>query len=117
MLVVLKRLQSLLLKRTDRVGTKRPFRKRSRPMLERLEDRLVLATWTVTGLGDAGNGQLNAKGGGSGDLRYCITNAVAGDTIEFQKGLKGTITTRKKKRDGHVLVPSSRVIRTPAVAA
>src|SRR5262249_8205110 len=41
-------------------------------------------TFTVDRLTDAGEG-----GGFSGDLRYCITNAIAGDTITFD--VVGTI--------------------------
>jgi hypothetical protein len=40
---------------------------RRRPVLEILEGRALLSTFTVNSLGDAGSGS-----GGSGDLRYCI---------------------------------------------
>jgi hypothetical protein len=40
---------------------------RRRPVLEALEGRLVLSTFTVTSLADARTGSNNA-----GDLRYCI---------------------------------------------
>ncbi len=41
-----------------------------RPVLEVLEGRVVLSTFTVNSLGDAGSGS-----NGSGDLRYCIDQA------------------------------------------
>ncbi len=56
--------------------------------VEALEDRMLLSTFTVNTLGDAGVGT-----GLSGDLRYVITQAdqTAGDnTIEF--AVTGTIT-------------------------
>ena len=52
-----------------------------RPVLEILEGRVVLATFTVNSVGDAGIGS-----GDSGDLRYCINQANANDqanTIVF----------------------------------
>jgi hypothetical protein len=42
-------------------------RRRRRPVLEALEGRLVLSTFTVNSLADARTGSNNA-----GDLRYCI---------------------------------------------
>jgi parallel beta-helix repeat protein len=61
------------------------LRRRVRPALERLEERDVPATFTVTNLNDAG----------AGSLRQAITNANGTgepDAIVFQPGLKGTIT-------------------------
>src|SRR5579883_1832774 len=60
---------------------------RARPLLEILEDRTLLSTYTVDTLTDTGTGS-----GLTGDLRYCITNATSGgDTITFASGLTGTI--------------------------
>ena len=54
-----------------------------RPQLEILEDHLVpAAVFTVDRPGDMGQGAQN-----SGDLRFCVTNAVAGDTINFNIGM------------------------------
>ena len=61
---------------------------RRRPMLECLEDRALLSTFTVNSLGDTGTGL-----GLSGDLRYVITQVdqTPGDnTINFT--VTGTIT-------------------------
>src|SRR5262245_25682197 len=55
-----------------------------RPRLEVLETRTLLSTYTVDHLVDDGNGT-----GFSGDLRYCMTNALDGDTINF--AVTGTI--------------------------
>jgi hypothetical protein len=58
---------------------------RERPLLEILEGRTLLSTYTVNALTDSGAGS-----GLTGDLRYCITNATSGnDTITF--GVTGTI--------------------------
>jgi hypothetical protein len=57
-----------------------------RPLLESLEDRNLLSTYTVNALTDTGAGS-----GQTGDLRYCVTHATSGqDTITF--GVTGTIT-------------------------
>ena len=75
-----------------RVGSFR-VRRRARHLgrrawrVEALEDRMLLSTFTVNSLGDAGVGT-----GLSGDLRYAITQAdkTAGDnTIDF--AVTGTI--------------------------
>jgi hypothetical protein len=59
----------------------------ARPRLEWLEERTLLSTRTVTGLGDAGTGSAN-----SGDLRYRISGAehAADSIINF--AVTGTIT-------------------------
>jgi hypothetical protein len=66
------------------------FRRRSRSLrllLEILEDRTLLSTYTVNSLTDTGAGS-----GLAGDLRYCITHATSGsDTITSEQGLTGTI--------------------------
>jgi hypothetical protein len=58
--------------------------------LELCEDRLLPSVFTVTDLGDAGQGSAL-----QGDLRYCITQANANadpiNQIVFQPGLTGTI--------------------------
>ena len=59
--------------------------------LEEMENRMLLSTFTVTDLGDAGVGS-----GLQGDLRYAIntanSNADLSNRIVFQPGLTGTIT-------------------------
>jgi hypothetical protein len=60
-------------------------RRRSVPLsLEVLEDRSLLSVYTVDGVDDRGQGS-----GLAGDLRYCITQAQNGDTINF--AVSGTI--------------------------
>src|SRR5438045_671362 len=51
-------------------------------ILEALEPRLTLSTLTVTNLNDTG----------AGSLRQAMTDALAGDTINFQPGLMGTMS-------------------------
>src|SRR5262245_45825917 len=58
---------------------------RVRPCLEGLEARNLLSTYTVDHLADDGIG----TGTFSGDLRYCLTTATDGDTINFS--VTGTI--------------------------
>jgi hypothetical protein len=55
-----------------------------RPLLEPLEDRTLLSVYMVERLTDTGEGS-----GLAGDLRYCITQAMDGDTIQF--GVQGVI--------------------------
>ena len=61
-----------------------------RPVLEPLEERALLSTFTVVDLGDAGVGS-----GLQGDLRYCVdtadTNGDLSNHIVFENGLAGTI--------------------------
>ncbi len=62
-----------------------------RPVLELLEGRALLATFTVNSLGDAGSGS-----GDAGDLGYCINQANADDqanTIVFDPTVFGTPQT------------------------
>jgi ribosomal protein L6P/L9E len=47
-----------------------------------MEDRSLLSTFTVANLHDSG----------SGSLRSAIAAASSGDTINFARGLRGTIT-------------------------
>lgn len=64
---------------------------RRRPVLEVLEGRALLATFTVNSLGDAGTGS-----NGAGDLRYCINQANANDqanTIVFDSSVFSTPQT------------------------
>ena len=77
-----RRVGSILVRRQTRRLGRRTW------MVEVLEDRMLLSTFTVNSLGDAGVGT-----GLSGDLRYVITQAdqTAGDnTIDF--AVTGTIT-------------------------
>ena len=65
--------------------------RRRRPVLEVLEGRALLATFTVNSLGDAGSGS-----GDAGDLRYCINQANANDqanTIVFDSTVFSTPQT------------------------
>src|SRR6266849_2577185 len=66
--------------RHARPVSKAPFR----PRLEALEDRTLLSTFMVDRLTDMGEGSDLA-----GDLRYCITQAANGDSIQF--GVQGVI--------------------------
>ncbi len=60
---------------------------RVRPLLEILEDRTLLSTYTVNVLTETGAGS-----GQTGDLLYCVAHATSGnDTITFAPGLTGTI--------------------------
>src|SRR5262245_38728005 len=64
-------------------------------MVETLEHRILLSTFTVNNLGDTGTGS-----GTTGDLRFCITraNATTGDnTINFS--VAGAITLRSALPD------------------
>jgi hypothetical protein len=70
----------------ERGGPGRPRtrddRRSSRPVLEFLEDRTLLATDTVSSTADSG----------SGSLRALIASASAGDTIDFASTVTGMIT-------------------------
>src|SRR5262249_25064397 len=72
----------------------RPARKvrAYRPRLEVLEDRTLLSTYLVDRLTDTWwNG--GAGSGLTGELRYCITQAVNGDAINF--AVTGTTTLNR----------------------
>ena len=75
--------------RAGRSLPSRPSRRRSRLLvLEALEERTLLSTFTVNSIGDSGIGS-----GNSGDLRYVITQAdqtQGNNTITFD--VTGTIT-------------------------
>jgi parallel beta-helix repeat protein len=58
----------------------------ARLSVEVLEDRTLLSNFVVDRLTDTGDGM-----GLTGDLRYCITNAVDGDHVAFADGVTGTI--------------------------
>jgi hypothetical protein len=67
-------------------------RRRFRPALERMEDRIAPALYIVNALTDSGAGS-----GITGDLRYCINQAnnngaVSSNAILFKPGLRGIIT-------------------------
>ncbi len=67
---------------------------RVRPLLEILEDRTLLSTYTVNALTDTGAGS-----GSTGDLRYCCAHATSGsDTIVFAPGLTGAIDLKSACR-------------------
>ncbi len=69
--------------RSRRPGSRTATSRRSvLPRLEGLEDRSLLSPLTVSNLFDSG----------SGSLRAAIAVAKSGDTINFAKGLHGTIT-------------------------
>jgi hypothetical protein len=70
--------RSLWRRPAPRATTRRPFR----PRLECLEDRTVPSTLTVTNLNDSGDGSL----------RFELAQAQAGDTVDFDSGLQGTLT-------------------------
>lgn len=71
-----------------RIARQRP--RRSRLSLEALEDRVLLAAYHVTLLGDAGSADpANAN---SGDLRWAIRRANNGDSIDFMLPGAGTQT-------------------------
>jgi hypothetical protein len=73
------------------LATRPVHHRRRRPVLELLEGRALLATFTVNSLGDAGTGSNDA-----GDLRYCINQANANDqanTIVFDPTVFGTAQT------------------------
>jgi hypothetical protein len=59
-------------------------RRSFRPRVEALESRVLLSVCTVDRLTDLGEGS-----GMAGDLRYCITQAQDGDSIQFE--VTGTI--------------------------
>jgi hypothetical protein len=66
---------------------------RRRPLIEALEDRSLLSTWLVDGLGDAGLGS-----GTSGDLRWAVAQAnadtdPAGALVRFDPTLFATPQT------------------------
>jgi hypothetical protein len=71
-----------------RVGLKAA--RRARLFIESFEDRVLLSTFMVVDLGDAGAGA-----GFAGDLRYCIdsanANADLSNRIVFQPGLTGSV--------------------------
>jgi hypothetical protein len=86
---------NILLTRSSRTRSRKrgfapSFGRRSRsfrPLLDTLEDRTLLSTYTVNSLADPGTGS-----GLAGSFRYCLTNATSGnDTITFEQGLTGTI--------------------------
>ena len=82
------RLRSAISRSLPQFAPARRHHARRRLMLERLEDRALLSTFTVNSLGDTGTGS-----GRSGDLRYVITQVdqTPGDnTIKF--AVTGTIT-------------------------
>ncbi len=65
--------------------------RRRRPVLEVLEGRALLSTFTINSVGDAGSGS-----GNSGDLRYCINQANAdnqANTIVFDATVFSTPQT------------------------
>ena len=68
---------------SNRLATQLRRRRSPRLAIEALENRSMLSTLTVDRLTDFGQGN-----GLAGDLRYCILNALPGDTISF--GVIGT---------------------------
>src|SRR5262249_38800631 len=83
--------------RPTRRRPKRTSMSRRAPLwLEELENRMLLSTFTVTDLGDAGVGS-----GLQVDLRYAIntanSNTALSNRIVFQPGLTGTITLTQGK--------------------
>lgn len=70
---------------------RKPIRRRFRPWLEVLEDRITPSvTWTVDLNTDNGGATGQSTGATSGDLRYCVENAGFGDTINISPGLQNT---------------------------
>jgi predicted outer membrane repeat protein len=61
-------------------------------MLEKLEDRTLLAAYIVDLTTDNGGKNGQSDGALSGDLRYCITSAAAGDTVGFAADIQAGTT-------------------------
>ena len=71
-----------------------------RPRLEVLESRTLLSTYLVDHLADDGVGS-----GLNGSLRYCITNAVDGDAINF--GVTGLGRRYRRQPAGGIRWPGT----------
>src|SRR5262249_6516379 len=82
--------------------------------LEALEDRTLLATYTVTLAGDAGSADPSDSTGLSGDIRYAVTQAdqpaTAGSTIKFNTARTGPVITLS---NGELRVARDMTIRGP----
>jgi hypothetical protein len=63
---------------------RRATQSQAKPLVEALEDRMLLSLFTVDALTDTGEGS-----GLTGDLRYALTQAASGDTVRF--AVAGTI--------------------------
>jgi hypothetical protein len=87
----------------SRGRTVRRPRNRFRPGVAALEGRTLLSTWTVTNLNDSGDGSLRAQ----------VGNAQDGDTVNFARGLTGTITLSS----GVIHVPAAISIVGPGAGA
>jgi hypothetical protein len=69
---------------------RRPSSAKARLLVRALEDRVVPTTYTVNVLTDNAPTGSGVGSGTAGDLRYCITAAANGDTVDAT-GISGTI--------------------------
>ena len=104
-------------KRRRRSGSTAPARNRRRRLFaQALEDRRVLAAFTVVTTGDAGGGTCSAVECTLRDAVAASNAAVGADTISFDPSVTGTITTLSGS-GGEIEVTDSVTITGPGAAA